>query len=535
MKMQRITFSNQQHTCGRLFTSLCSSSDVRLSLRPFLQVSARLIAAISCVLLVSSCMHTHDEDELIPAESSEAAQSISKTTSETMSRSKPPNILFILSDDHRWDLIGKYHPIINTPNLDELANKGSAFKNAFVTTPICATSRVSILSGLTERTHDFTFGRPKAGAVESANMYPNILKQGGYQTAFIGKYEIGISGDNNQRFDFFKPMLHEKTSVYKGQELPQSYYIAELAKEFIDQSQQSDKPWVMAVNFWDPHAHDNDEIDQYHYPQEFESMYEDITIPPAKLSDDETFEALPEFLKRSIGRIRWQFRYSTPDMYQKMVKRYYRAISAMDKGVGMIYDKLEQEGLADNTVVIYMSDNGYNVNERQLAGKWFGWEEDLRIPLIIYDPRNSASHGKEIDKIALNIDITSTIVDLAGLEAPTTYQGSSLLPLLNGNKNIEWRDEFFFEHMYQPKRVFIPPTVGIRTERWKYVDFYKNDFEQLYDLQNDPEETTNLIGNPQYQKVVSKLSERVDYYIEKYEQKRSDEVKQRDTFINVRP
>ncbi|MDU0352613.1 sulfatase-like hydrolase/transferase [Paraglaciecola aquimarina] len=353
-----------------------------------------------------------------------------------------PNILFILADDHRWDMLGKNHPIIKTPNLDKLATQGTEFKNAFVTTPICATSRVSILTGLTERTHDFTFSRPKTGEQESANMYPNIVKNGGYSTAFVGKYEIGISGDNEERFDFFKPLLQSKTEEYEGKTLPQTYYIAELAKDFIEQSKVTGKPWTMAVNFWNPHAHDRDLVDQYHYPAEFESMYADITIPPAKFSDDATFEALPDFLKKSIGRERWEWRYNTPEKYQKMVKRYYRAISAVDKAVGMIYQKLEETGMANNTVIIYMGDNGYNLNERQLAGKWFGWEEDLRVPLIIYDPRNKTSHGKEIQKMALNIDVTSTIVDLAGLTSPATYQGKSLVPLLNNETHTPWRTEF---------------------------------------------------------------------------------------------
>lgn len=445
-----------------------------------------------------------------------------------------PNILFILADDHRWDMLGKNHPIIKTPNLDELASNGTEFKNAFVTTPICATSRVSILTGLTERTHDFTFSRPKTGAVESANMYPNVLKKGGYSTAFVGKYEIGISGSNDERFDYFKPLLQAKTAEFKGQTLPQTYHIAELAKDFIAQSETSGKPWAMAVNFWNPHAHDRDLVDQYHYPEEFESMYADITIPPAKFSDDATFEALPGFLKKSIGRERWEWRYNNPEKYQKMVKRYYRAVSAVDKAVGMIYKKLEQTGMADNTVIIYMGDNGYNLNERQLAGKWFGWEEDLRVPLIIYDPRNKSSHGKTIQKMALNIDVTSTIVDLAGLTAPKSYQGRSLLPLLNNEKMTDWRDEFFFEHMYQPKRSFIPPTVGMRTEKWKYVDFYKNDFQQLFDLENDPQEAHNLIDSPAHQIVIQQLSDKTDQYIQKYEAARSDEVKQRSSFINVR-
>ena len=432
---------------------------------------------------------------------------ISDTARQGVSSSKP-NILFILADDHRWDMLGKYHPIVNTPNLDELANKGSVFKNAFVTTPICASSRVSILTGLTERTHDFTFGRPKTGLEESANMYPAVLKRGGYDSAFVGKYEIGLSGKDADRFDFYKPLLQAKTEQYEGETLPQTYYIAELAKDFIEQSEGSGKPWTMSVNFWNPHAHDIDLEDQYHYPEEFESMYADVTIPPAKLSDDSTYQSLPEFLKRSIGRERWEWRYNSPNKYQRMVKRYYRAISAVDKAVGMIYQTLEKTGMANNTVIIYMGDNGYNLNERQLAGKWFGWEEDLRIPLIVYDPRNKEIQNQEVQEMALNIDIAPTIIELAGLEAPSSYQGMSLLPLINQSTDTIWRDEFFFEHMYQPKRTFIPPTVGLRTEKWKYIDFYKNEFQQLYDLANDPQEKFNLIDSIHHQDIVNALSQK---------------------------
>jgi arylsulfatase A-like enzyme len=475
---------------------------------------SKALGGLACAAIISSCGNTQSDNQPQSA--------------------TPPNILFILADDHRWDMLSKFHPIVKTPNLDVLADKGTVFKNAFVTTPICASSRVTILTGLTERTHDFTFGRPKTGIEESANMYPNVVKAEGYSTAFVGKYEIGISGDNNERFDFFKPLLQSINEEYEGKTIPQTYYIAELAKDFIEASKVSGKPWTMSVNFWNPHAHDRDLVDQYHYPEEFESMYADVTIPPAKFSDDATFNALPDFLKESIGRERWHWRYDTPEKYQKMVKRYYRAISAVDKAVGMIYSKLEETGMADNTVIIYMGDNGYNLNERQLAGKWFGWEEDLRIPLIVYDPRNKASHGQEVDKMALNLDIASTIVDLAGVEIPASYQGKSLTPLLSNPDAANWRTEFFFEHMYQPKRTSIPPTVGIRTERWKYVDFFKHDFQQLFDLKNDPEEEINLIDSKDHQDTVATLSNKVDEYIEIYEQQRSTEVKQRESFINVR-
>ena len=482
-----------------------------------LQKNSRLAALlISCGLLTACGANDHKSPDI------------------AATPAKKPNIIFILADDHRWDLIGKYHPIIQTPNLDKLANNGTVFKNAFVTTPICATSRVSILTSLTERTHDFTFSRPKTGIAESNSIYPKVLKDNGYRSAFVGKYEIGLSGKAEDKFDYFKELLQTKTVEYKGKEIPQTYHIAELAKEFIAQPENNEKPWVMAVNFWDPHAHDRDLEDQYHYPAEFEDYYKDITIPPAKFSQDDTFDQFPEFLKRSIGHVRWKWRYDSEEKYQKMVKRHYRAITGVDKAVGMIYAQLEKQGIADNTVIIYAGDNGYNINERQLAGKWFGWEEDLRIPLIVYDPRNKGAKGKENKAMALNIDIAPTILDLAGVKAPESYQGQSLVPLLNHDKNVTWRKEFFFEHMYQPKRVFIPPTVGIRTDRWKYVDFYKNDFQQLYDLKNDPNEQFNLANSAEHQSILQDLSKRTDAYIEKYENLRSEQVKQRDSFINIR-
>ncbi|MFY8328196.1 sulfatase [Pseudoalteromonas sp. ZZD1] len=449
------------------------------------------------------------------------------------STNKRPNILFILADDHRWDLLGKNHPIIQTPNLDELANQGVSFSNSFVTTPICASSRVSILTSLTERTHDFTFSRPATGAIESDNIYPKKLKDHGYTSGFVGKYEIKLSGENFDRFDYFEPLLHSKTNTYQGKEIPQTHYIAQRAKDFIERTQDSSKPWVLNVNFWNPHALDSDKKDQYHYPAKFENLYTDITIPAAKLSDDATFAALPEFLQKSIGRTRWEYRYANDAMYQKMVKRHYRAISAVDEGVGQIIEQLEKLGMLQNTIVIYTGDNGYSLNERQLAGKWFGWEEDLRVPLIIYDPRNT-KQGVTIDKTALNIDIAPTILDYANVAIPEMYQGNSLVGLVKGEEMPSWRDEFFFEHMYQPKRVSIPPMVGLRTDNWKFVDFYKNDYLQLYNLQEDPKEQFNLAQLPEYKSKVDELRKRTSDYIIKYENERSEEVSSRVSFLNSR-
>ncbi|MDC9526812.1 sulfatase-like hydrolase/transferase [Pseudoalteromonas sp. Angola-30] len=453
-------------------------------------------------------------------------EDVKKTTNER------PNILFILADDHRWDLLGKNHPIIKTPNLDVLASQGVSFSNSFVTTPICASSRVSILTGLTERTHDFTFSRPATGVIESDNIYPKKLKDSGYTSGFVGKYEIKLSGDDSDRFDYFEPLLHSKTNTYKGSEIPQTHYITQRAKDFIANMHDSSEPWVLNVNFWNPHALDSDKENQYHYPAKFENLYSDITIPPAKLSDDETFAALPEFLRKSIGRVRWEYRYANDAMYQKMIKRHYRAISAVDEGVGQIITQLEKLGMLQNTIIIYTGDNGYSLNERQLAGKWFGWEEDLRVPLIIRDPRNSEHKGVSVDETVLNIDIAPTILDYAGVAIPQTYQGNSLVGLVEDGKMPSWRDEFFFEHMYQPKRVSIPPMVGVRTDNWKFVDFYKNNYLQLYNLIEDPQEKFNLATLPEYKSKVKYFRKRTGEYIKMYEDQRTIEVKERTHFLN---
>ena len=444
-----------------------------------------------------------------------------------------PNILFILADDHRWDLLGSKSHIVKTPNLDKIASEGVMFDNAFVTTPICASSRISILTGLTERTHDFTFGRPATGKEESSNMYPALLKKAGYSTGFVGKYEIKISNPDSQRFDYFKPLLQSKTNEWKGKQIPQTYYIQNLASEFIEQASQKNKPWALAVNFWNPHAHDIDKEDQFHYPSEFEDMYSDTTIPPAANSEDKIYAELPDFIKSSMGRIRWEYRFATPELYQRIIKRHYRAISSVDKAVGSLNELLESLGVDDNTIIIYTGDNGYALNERQLAGKWFGWEEDLRVPLIIKDPR--IKKQKASREIALNIDIPPTILDFAGVDIPDSYQGKSLIPLVESNEVESWRKEFFFEHMYQPKRAPIPPIYGLRTTHWKLVNFYKNDHIQLYDLENDPGETHNLAYDDKFKYLAKALLQRANEYVETYESERSDEVKKRDDFVNKLP
>ncbi len=415
-----------------------------------------------------------------------------------------PNIIFILTDDQRWDALGiAGNPIIQTPEMNRLAVAGTYFENAFVTTPICAASRASILTGLYERTHGYTFGQGDIKQPFIDQSYPVELRKAGYHTGFFGKFGVNYAGfpklfdegedyDRNGKFKdhrgyFFKTI--EKDTVHL------SRYTAQKAMDFIENAPK-EKPFMLSLSFSAPHAHDPAAL-QYFWSPEFDTMYQDIKIPDPIMASDSEFMAQPEYVRTGENRTRWYWRYDTPEKYQHSVKGYYRMISEVDAEIGKIRKVLEEKGLAENTVIILMGDNGYFLGERQLAGKWLMYEPSLRVPLIVYDPRKEG--GERNSGFALNIDVPATILDLAGVKKPKEWQGLSL----NSSKLAE-RKAFLTEHLWQTP--IIAPSEAIRTERWKYFR-YINDpaHEELYDLSADPLEKNNLATNPAYQQDLKKL------------------------------
>ena len=207
------------------------------------------------------------------------------------------------------------------------------------------------------------------------------------------------------------------------------------------------------------------------------------------------------------------WRFDTPEKYQRMVKGYYRMISGIDRTIGQIRNELKESGLAENTIIIFISDNGYFLGERQFAGKWLMYEVSLRVPLILYDPRNRVH--KDIDDNVLNIDIAPTILQYAGVKIPETIQGISLSRYTTQKQNpVINRDEFLCEHLWNFKN--IPASEGIRTKDFKY--FRYRDFpehEELYDLKNDPIEENNLAYKKGFENKLIELREKCDNLIEK--------------------
>lgn len=426
-----------------------------------------------------------------------------------------PNIIFILTDDQRWDALGfAGNPIIQTPEMDRLATGGTYFENAFVTTPICAASRASILTGLYERTHGYTFGQGSIKQTFMDQSYPAELRKEGYYTGFFGKFGVNCPGfselfdegedyDRNGKFNdrrgyFFKTIGKDTVHLTR--------YTGQQAIDFI-QNAPKEKPFMLSLSFSAPHAHDPASL-QYFWSSEFDTMYQKVTVPDPIMASDGEFLDQPEYVRKGENRTRWYWRFDTPEKYQHSVKGYYRMISEIDTEIGKIRKALDEKGLAENTVIILMGDNGYFLGERQLAGKWLMYEPSLRVPLIVFDPRKEG--GTRNSAFALNIDVTATIFDLAGAKVPKTWQGVSL-----NSPDLAKRKEFLTEHLWQTP--IIPPSEALRTERWKYFR-YINDpsHEELYDLSVDPLEKNNLADDPAFQTILQELRTRMEKKIAAY-------------------
>ena len=427
-----------------------------------------------------------------------------------------PNILFFLVDDQRHDVLScAGHPILKTPTVDLLAENGIRFTNAYVTTSICAASRASILTSLYENKHNYTFGKPPLKTEFITNSYPYLLKKSGYNTGFIGKLGVNLEMKDsiiNDMFDFFKPSKQNAphwVTLPNGHKRHSSEICGDEAEVFI-KNVNKDKPFCLSISFNAVHAVDNNltpgNEGHYPYPKAVAQWYENIEIPKPKLSNPQIFENHPEFIKNSLNRERYFWRWDTEEKYQINMKAYYRMISGYDQVMKRVLKALREKGLDKNTIIIFSADNGYYMGNRGFAGKWTHYDESLRVPLIIYDPRNPKKNAnKTSDQIALNIDIPATILDLAGVSQPEIYQGQSLLPLMNDGNKQQWRDYFICEHLMEFNK--IPKYGGVHGKRYVYANYYEQNppYEYLHDLEKDPDQLINLVNDSNYQDILQKM------------------------------
>ena len=422
---------------------------------------------------------------------------------------KRPNIIFLLTDDHRADALGcAGNTIIQTPNIDDLAANGVRFTNAFVTTSICACSRASIFTGQWTARHGIIDFNTHFTPQVLAQTYPMLLRSAGYRIGFIGKYGVGLEKDLPiDKYDYWRGFpgqgKYEHTDE-NGNYKHLTQIMGDQAVEFL-QASSKDQPFCLSVSFKAPHVQDGDPR-QFVYDRAHAGLYKDALIPVPKTADPKYFDALPEFLRDSEARRRWEIRFPTPEKFQESVKGYYRLITGVDIVIGQIRAELSRLGFDDNTVIIFTGDNGFYLGEYGLAGKWFPHELSIRVPLIVYDPAAPKSRrGLTLDQMALNVDIAPTILQIAGLKPPAQMQGQSLLPLLRG-KRPKWRTEFFYEHPFEHET--IAKSIALRTRRYKYARYTDYDYEEIYDLKTDPDEINNLAKDPRRRKTLESLRKR---------------------------
>ncbi len=424
---------------------------------------------------------------------------------------KPRNVIFILSDDHRYDFIGftgKVH-WLETPNMDRLATEGAYFKNAFVTTSLCSPSRASILTGMYSHTHTIVDNM----APDPGNMtyFPQYLQMAGYQTAFFGKWHMGNDSDSPRpgfshwesfrgQGEYYNPTLNidGKRMVYKD-----STYITDLLTEHtIEWLAQRDKSKPFFVYLSHKAVHAGFQPAKRHKGRYKNEVY---TLPPTY---DQTKTGAyrdlkwPEWVANQ--RISWHgvdYMYNSNSDLNTMVQDYCETLLAVDESIGSVMEYLKKEGIDESTLVIYMGDNGFSWGEHGLIDKRHFYEESVKVPFLVRCPE-LVEGGTVITQMVQNVDIAPTCLEMAGLKKPVEMPGFSIAQLLEGDET-NWRNRIFYEYFWEWEFPMTPTTFGIRTDKYKYIRYQGIwDRNEFYDIQKDPDEMYNLIDKPELQTVI---------------------------------
>jgi arylsulfatase A-like enzyme len=476
-----------------------------------------------------------------------------------------PNILYIMTDDHSFQTISAYgSKLISTPNIDRIANEGIRFTNSFVGNSICAPSRATMLTG--KHTHKNGQMTNEVTFDGSQVTYPKLLQQAGYKTAMIGKWHLKSDPTG---FDYWNILpgqgeYYNPDFIRMGENVRYEGYCTtittDLALDWLEGVEKG-QPFCLLLQHkaphrtWQPDTIHFDEFKDkiYPVPANFFDNYEgrraaaeqklsireddmdlrydlkmqDESIPSRFPWIDHTARMNPE-QKRA-----WETHYKPikenflaqnlrgADLhiwkYQRYMRDYLACIRSVDENIGRVLKYLEDNGFLDNTLIVYTSDQGFYMGEHGWFDKRFMYEESFRTPLVMRLPKGYSAKG-DINQMVQNIDYAPTFLDIAGLEIPKEIQGISMKPLLNAEKNLDWREAVYYHYFEFPNEHMVKRHYGIRNERYKLIHFYfEIDEWEFYDLQNDPSEMNNLINNPSYNETIQKMKEELKELIIKYD------------------
>jgi N-acetylglucosamine-6-sulfatase len=425
--------------------------------------------------------------------------------------SEKPNIIFILADDHRYDALGfAGHPFLETPNMDKMAGEGVYFERAVVTTSLCSPSRASILTGLYAHNHGVINNYNPVDA--ALTFFPEYLQKEGYTTALIGKWHMGGEFDDPQRgFDYWlsfkgqgsywadgtgtsREVPQESPDGFNinGKRVPQEGYITdELTDYAIDylNDRKADEPFFLYVSHKAVHA-------DFVAADRHLGRYKDEKL----ILENHDYKDKPMWLiNQRNSRHGVDFGYYIPDFdLNTYYQRYCETLLAVDENLGRILKWVEENEQFQNTIVIYMGDNGFHFGERGIIDKRTAYEVSIRVPLLLWWP-GKVKKGLVIEELVANIDIAPSLLDIAGIKVPDHMDGESFKPLIE-EKEINWREEILYEYYWERNYPYTPTMHALIGDRYKFIRYQGIwDMDELYDLQNDPDETHNLINDEAYQ------------------------------------
>jgi arylsulfatase len=430
---------------------------------------------------------------------------------------KPLNILLLYGDDWRHDSLGSATPLVQTPFLDELASQGVRFSHNCVTTSICWVSRATLFTGQYLSRHQSTrLNNPRFYTDWDTTSWPALLQKSSYVVGHVGKWQFADTNNFVENaFDF--------SSIYEGKHQYGNIRAAARTRDdvlrFLDTlenmttSGQPRRPFAITVAMYPPKAEGDsgNPEEQLRAREEELALYRNVTVPlPFGYTNDAAYRRLPYFFHETKleSRRRWEQIYNTTEKYQDTMKRYYALITEVDKAFRDIVEELKKRGLYNTTLIIFTTDNGYFHAEHGLAGKWFPYQESIRVPLIIRDPRMSTRlYGTVDSSFTLNIDLASTILAAAQVKPPSTMQGGDIADLYL-KTSTRWRNEFFYEHD-SLGQTYIPATSALVRKEYKYFLWPEwNNTELLFNLEQDPLEQDDLSSSPQHRLIFDEMRAR---------------------------
>ena len=441
----------------------------------------------------------------------------SEVTPRRIAGATPRNVVFILSDDHRYDAMSFMgHQFAQTPHMDAMARDGVHLKNAFVTTSLCSPSRASILTGLYTFRHRVIDNNRLVP--EGTLFFPQYLQKAGYATAFIGKWHMGGDTDEPRpgfdRWVSFRgqgnylPPNPNYTLNVDGKRVKQKGYITDeltdYAVDWLDEQKPSEKPFFLYLSHKAVHAN-------FTPPERHAGKLDDVPFErPATekvTAEDEAHK--PRWVRDQ--RNSWHgvdFPYHSELNIEQYYKRYSEALMGVDDSIGRVVAQLEKMGIADETVVIYMGDNGFMFGEHGLIDKRVAYETSIRVPMLMRCPELFEG-GTTVEKVVANIDIAPTVMEAMGLQKAPHMDGASFISLAQG-KNVAWRDYFLYVYYWEKNFPQSPTVFALRGDRYKYITYYGLwDADELYDLDADPTESKNLWHDPKHGDTVKRMETRL--------------------------